>query len=202
MNQREALLAGAKRCLAEKGYGHTTARDIAAVSGAHLGSIGYHFGSKDRLMNTAAVEASGEWGDTVELAARSAGGASPAERLSTLLAALLAAIPGSRELQSASLQALAQAPFDEHLRGELASARAALAAVVLGVPSVERGSPEDRGLGSLVGALVTGLIAQAAVDPDSLPDPEHVVAAIRSIAEVPPAVTPRAAARSTPSAGR
>ncbi len=187
MNQREAVLAGAKQCLVEKGYGRTTARDIAAASGAHLASIGYHFGSKDRLMATAALEASAAWGDTVERAAREAGGTDPAERLGELLVGLLAAIPASRDLQSASLQALAQAPFDAQLRAEfadgMAAARAALAAVVLGVPSVERGSAAERGLGSLVGALVTGLIAQACVDPESLPDAGTVLAAVRSIAE-------------------
>ena len=33
MGNREDLLAAAKRCLYEKGYAHTTARDIAAASG-------------------------------------------------------------------------------------------------------------------------------------------------------------------------
>ncbi|MEE2048041.1 helix-turn-helix domain-containing protein, partial [Nocardiopsis tropica] len=58
MSQRDDLLAGARKCLVEKGYGKTTARDIAAASGAHLASIGYHFGSKDNLMNAAVLEAS------------------------------------------------------------------------------------------------------------------------------------------------
>ncbi|TDC54322.1 TetR family transcriptional regulator [Actinomadura sp. KC345] len=31
---------------------HVTARDIAAASGAHLASIGYHFGSKDNLLTS------------------------------------------------------------------------------------------------------------------------------------------------------
>ena len=51
MGQREDLLTAAKKLLVEKGYHRTTARDIAAASGAHLGSIGYHYGSKDALMN-------------------------------------------------------------------------------------------------------------------------------------------------------
>ena len=34
MGHREDLLAGAVRCLREKGYGRTTARDIVAASGA------------------------------------------------------------------------------------------------------------------------------------------------------------------------
>src|SRR5437899_9997556 len=63
MGNREALLAGAKQCLREKGYARTTARDIATASGVSLAAIGYHFGSKDALMNQALFEAIGEWGD-------------------------------------------------------------------------------------------------------------------------------------------
>src|SRR6185437_10410782 len=50
MGNREDLLEGAKRCLLEKGYRATTARDIAAASGVSLAAIGYHFGSKEALM--------------------------------------------------------------------------------------------------------------------------------------------------------
>ncbi|MGH3648185.1 MAG: TetR/AcrR family transcriptional regulator, partial [Micromonosporaceae bacterium] len=51
MGNREALLEGAKRCFHEKGYARTTARDIAQASGVSLAAIGYHFGSKEALMN-------------------------------------------------------------------------------------------------------------------------------------------------------
>lgn len=68
VGNREDLLAGAKRCLLEKGYRATTARDIAAASGASLAAIGYHFGSKEALMNRAVYEAVGEWGETFEQA--------------------------------------------------------------------------------------------------------------------------------------
>src|SRR5580700_9681402 len=61
MGNREDLLAGAKRCLVEKGYAATTARDIAAASGVSLAAIGYHFGSKDALMNQAVYDSVGDW---------------------------------------------------------------------------------------------------------------------------------------------
>ena len=70
MGNREALLAGAKRCLIEKGYARTTARDIAAASGVSLAAIGYHFGSKEALMNQAIYEFVGEWGEEVQRALR------------------------------------------------------------------------------------------------------------------------------------
>ena len=185
MNQRDALLEGAKRCLVEKGYTRTTARDIATASGAHLGSIGYHFGSKDRLMSLAAIELSGEWGDTIEDAVRSAAGSDPAERLQSVITELVATLPAHRETQSASLQAFAQALFDDDLReqlsGTLVQARCGLAAIVLGVPSVEPGSPDERGLGTVIYALVTGLVAQALVDPDRAPDADVIAGALSAV---------------------
>ncbi|MGH3839469.1 MAG: TetR family transcriptional regulator, partial [Pseudonocardiaceae bacterium] len=41
MGHREALLDGARRCLLERGYARTTARDLVAASGTNLASIGY-----------------------------------------------------------------------------------------------------------------------------------------------------------------
>src|SRR5215218_1592676 len=68
MGHREDLLAGAKRCLFERGYAHTTARDIVAASGTNLASIGYHFGSKEALLNAAMIGAIEEWGEEMERA--------------------------------------------------------------------------------------------------------------------------------------
>src|SRR4051794_12776033 len=55
MGHREDLLEGAKRCLLEKGFVRTTARDIVKESGTNLASIGYHYGSKDKLLAEAYV---------------------------------------------------------------------------------------------------------------------------------------------------
>ena len=54
-SNRDALVKGAVKCLLTKGYARTTARDIAAASGANLASIGYHFGSKEALLNEALI---------------------------------------------------------------------------------------------------------------------------------------------------
>src|SRR5712691_7951150 len=63
MGHREDLLAGAVRCLREKGYAHTTARDIVAASGTNLASIGYHYGSTRALLNAAVLAAMDEFGE-------------------------------------------------------------------------------------------------------------------------------------------
>lgn len=185
VNQREALLAGAKQCLAQKGYGKTTARDITEASGANLGSIGYHFGSKDRLLNTAAVELTSEWGDAVEAAAREASGQNPAERLANLVFVLASRIPGAWHLQSAGLQALAHAEFDDDLRRQmtatLVAARCELAALVLGRNDVTPGSDEEQGVGFVVYSVVTGLVAQALVDPTTIESPDTVRRAVLAL---------------------
>ena len=49
----DALLQAAIQCLQEHGYAHTSARDLVAASCTNLGAIGYHFGSKEPLLNEA-----------------------------------------------------------------------------------------------------------------------------------------------------
>lgn len=186
MGQRDDLLAGARICLAEKGYSRTTARDIAAASGAHLASIGYHFGSKDRLMAVAVLQASDEWGDTIEAAVRAAGEATPAERLRVCLDELFAAIPRQRELLVASMQAYTEAQFSEEVRRPLLESvergRRELAAMVLGVAGAEVDDATVRGLGSLVHTMVVGYVQQALLAPESMPSVDQVVEAVRVLA--------------------
>lgn len=183
MTQREDLLKAAKRCIVEKGYHRTTARDIATAAGSHLSSIGYHFGSKDALMNLAALEAQSEWGDLITAAVQNAQASSSSERLTIALRALLSSMPEHRELLVASAQAFAHAAFAEDIRESLAyatgEARRELAGLVLDDPPAagERGEAA----GSIVHALIVGLAMQALLDPDSLPSPEEITAALVAV---------------------
>ncbi|MFE0269808.1 TetR/AcrR family transcriptional regulator [Nocardiopsis alba] len=186
MSQREDLLAGAKRCLAEKGYGKTTARDIAAASGAHLASIGYHFGSKDRLMNTAVLEATGEWGDVLtRLVRESSSAAAPEERIRAVLTSLFEAVPAHRDLMVSSVQAFAQVQFDDETRAALADgiegAREELAALLLGVAPEELDADTVAGLGSMLYNIVTGYVLQYLVSPEHMPTVDQAVAGIRAL---------------------
>jgi len=185
VSHRDDLLTGARRCLVEKGYRRTTARDIAAASGAHLASIGYHFGSKDALMATAVVEATDEWGTRLEQAVRAAavGRDDPGERLVALLDELLAALPGARDLSVAGVQALGEAPFDAVLREALAAGmregRVSLAHLLLGERAADVPPDTVAALGAMVHALVTGFVVQALVEPEAMPDPAALAAAVR-----------------------
>lgn len=186
MGQRDDLLAGARMCLAEKGLGRTTARDIAAASGANLASIGYHFGSKDNLMNIAVLDAVSELGDAVEAAVRSADGDSPAERMQVALDELHSMLVQQRGLMVASVHAYSQALFSDEVRRSMvdgiARARTDLAAMVLGVSPDELDPETAQRLGSAVHNLVIGITFQYLLDPESLPSGEEFVSALQVLA--------------------
>lgn len=77
MGNREDLLEGARKCLLERGYAKTTARDIAEAAGVSLAAIGYHFGSKERLLTEALTQAMGSgMGDDLEEKIRAGAGRS------------------------------------------------------------------------------------------------------------------------------
>ncbi|MEU6559612.1 TetR/AcrR family transcriptional regulator [Nocardia nova] len=59
MGNREDLLAGARQAILERGLAKVTARDIAGAAGVSLAAIGYHFGTKDRLVAEAIAEGTG-----------------------------------------------------------------------------------------------------------------------------------------------
>src|ERR687891_1071084 len=98
MGNREALLAGAKRCIVEKGYAHTTARDIVAASGTNLASIGYHFGSKDALLDAAILDWFNDWDGDVEAALRDQHDGAAVDRLAAFLDVVIDNTPTQRSL--------------------------------------------------------------------------------------------------------
>ncbi|WP_040797113.1 TetR/AcrR family transcriptional regulator [Nocardia higoensis] len=74
MGNREDLLEGARKAILERGLAKVTARDIATAAGVSLAAIGYHFGSKDRLVTEALTEGVGNGiGDRMEAIIRAAG---------------------------------------------------------------------------------------------------------------------------------
>ncbi|MFC4002465.1 TetR/AcrR family transcriptional regulator [Prauserella oleivorans] len=185
MSQREDLLAGARQCLVEKGYYRTTARDIAAASGAHLASIGYHFGSKDALMNLAALQAQDEWGDVVAAAVRASAHASPSDRLRVCLEQLITSLPRHRQLIVASVQAYAQAEFADDIRQALldagGQAKVEFAAVLLDREADEIDDKTADTVGTMAYSMVIGLAVQSLLAPATLPTGEQAVAALRAL---------------------
>ena len=111
MGHKEELLAAARRCLVTRGYARTTARDLVAESGTNLGSIGYHFGSKDALLAQALDDVFVEYTEKV-LALAGAVGApetDPRQAVDRAWVAMTELTQEFRPLLVAFVEALAQA---------------------------------------------------------------------------------------------
>ena len=186
MGNREDLLAAAKRLLYEKGYASTTARDLAAASGVSLAAIGYHFGSKEALLNAARIEALGEWADELgrALAAGADSGAGPAERFEAIWSQVLESFAANRPVWAASFEMLAQIDQAPEVRAAVADAqeRARLGLVAL-FHQLDPALDEQRAraLGSFHLALLSGVMAQWLIDPDRAPSAHDLTQALQTI---------------------
>lgn len=188
MGHREDLLAGARRCLEERGYARTTARDLVAASGTNLASIGYHFGSKEALLNEAISASFEEWAERVRALALAAVPADRSGDPALLLMASWNAIRASfgeyRGLSVAFIEALAQAERQPELRTQLAAtyqrSRDQVAAMITELLSSLDG-PQAAALASLEIALCDGLLIQWLLDPDATPSGEQLVDAITAV---------------------
>ena len=189
MGNREALLAGAKRCLIEKGYARTTARDIAAASGVSLAAIGYHFGSKDALMNQAIYEFVGEWGEEVEraLSAEGALDAEPLKRFESIMERTIESFNGpARGMWAAQLELMGPLPQNEELRTFLAGvqrvAADGLAELFLGIDPAQD-TETARTAGSVLHALFIGIIVKWFMDPEQALSAQELAEGLRIISE-------------------
>jgi AcrR family transcriptional regulator len=195
MGHREDLLAGARRCLYEKGYGRTTARDIVAASGTNLASIGYHYGSKDALLNAALFDQLDEAGAALRAAL---GGqpdpdGSPLDRVQRALGRVLESFTTHQELLAVLFEALTQLDrvprLHETLADRFQADRAAWTAVLAAgtPPTVDGGADAAldaqtaQAVGSLCQVLAVGLLVQWLVDPQRAPSGGELADALRAL---------------------
>jgi AcrR family transcriptional regulator len=189
MGNREDLIAGAKRCLVEKGYAHTTARDIAAASGVSLAAIGYHFGSKDALMNQAVYESVGDWADELErtLTAEGALESQPLQRFESILGKTFESFSGpERGLWAAQLELMTLLEQNEELRAFLAGVQreavTGMAELFLGID--QAADPDVARLaGSVLHAMFIGFMVKWFMDPKQPMSPHELAEGLRIIAE-------------------
>jgi len=190
MGNREDLLAGAKRCLYEKGYARTTARDIAGAAGVSLAAIGYHYGTKEALLNTALLRALEEWGEELGrmLAVFEEPDVSPAERFEAAWAQVLRSFAANHKLWSVQFEVLGRLDADPQLRETFAAAnrgaRLALADLFgdLGVPDAAQPSEERAlALGTFYQAMLGGVATQWLVDPPTALTGAQLVQALRTL---------------------
>src|ERR1700689_874650 len=84
-SHRARLLQAARELLREREYGNISARDLVAASDTNLGSIGYHFGSKEALLNEAIGLAFEDWAEAVGSTIRGRANAGLAELMTASL---------------------------------------------------------------------------------------------------------------------
>lgn len=175
VGHRQQLLEAAKRLLEERGYARITARDLVAASGTNLASIGYHFGSKQALLNAAIEAAFQEWAEQLASVVMADPDASPIQRgLATWIAAL-ESLPRRRPMLQAYVDALAQAQRDPALLAQLSEhyrhARARVADLVAASLADRTSADVDtcRAIASFVIAVCDGLSLQWLLAPDEVP---------------------------------
>jgi AcrR family transcriptional regulator len=190
MGNREDLLAGARRCLIEKGFGRTTVRDIsAAAGGVSMAAIGYHFGSREELLNAALIDAMNELSDEIAAGLAELGAdATPAQRYQALWQRMTDSFRQHRTLWLANLEALVQAEHSPQLRDQLVAGqrqgRRGLAAGLLGVAEDTVDDTALRSVGSLQLALLLGSATQWLTDPDQAPTGDDLRTGLRTVAEL------------------
>lgn len=183
MGNRDALLEAAGACIAERGYAHTTARDLVAASGTNLGAIGYHFGSKERLLNEALYAGFAEWLDEAAATLPIGDAGDPWGVVEAALGGFLGRLDSRRQLCVAFVEALAQAERAPELRAQMAAGyqryrRAVARHLRAAVPRLTE--VDAASLASLLIATFDGLLVQWLLDPAALPDAAALTASLRA----------------------
>jgi AcrR family transcriptional regulator len=188
-SHRDRLLDAAQRCLHDRGYARTTARDLVAASDTNLASIGYHFGSKEALLNEAIAEAFRTWAAEVEGAVFGIEGGNLLDRIERSLAATLRRFEELRPFLVAFVEAFPQAVRFPELRERLAIAyedvRRATGQMLeraLEAQGAELAPQQRRSFASVLVAVCDGLMLQWLIDPERTPQASEVTASVRALA--------------------
>ncbi|MET8138426.1 MULTISPECIES: TetR/AcrR family transcriptional regulator [unclassified Streptomyces] len=186
MGHREDLLEGAKRCLLEKGFVRTTARDIVKESGTNLASIGYHYGSKDALLTQAFVELMQEWGEKFDSpVSRESEPGGSLERFRSVWARMLESFEDFRPVWAASMEIVTQGERVPELRDLMAKAqiegRSGLVAMLTGRDEETLDERTVKSLGGFYQALLNGLMVQWLFDPASASTADDLTEGLRQL---------------------
>ncbi|GGK09027.1 TetR family transcriptional regulator [Streptomyces camponoticapitis] len=187
MGHREDLLAGAKQCLYEKGYARTTARDIVEASGANLASIGYHYGTKEALLNAAIMEAAEEWVQELKRALADAADLpeDPIKRFETVWTRVIELFERHRPVWGAQFDAISQRDHVPEVRRFFAEAQqqAQKGLVQLLWDGSELSPETEAAVGQFYHALLSGVMMQWVVNPEHASTGESLAEALRTVAE-------------------
>ncbi|MDI6519018.1 TetR/AcrR family transcriptional regulator [Streptomyces coelicoflavus] len=187
MGHREDLLEGAKRCLLDKGFARTTARDIVKESGTNLASIGYHYGSKDVLLAQAYIELIEAMGGAFEGERPALDDTEPGsvERFQQVWSNIIGTMREPGSIWRLSMEVLVMGDRMPELRDHLGRAQREAGRGI--IPLLMGGREEDitdettDTLGAFYVTLMTGLIAQWTFDPKSAPDADTLTEGLRRV---------------------
>ena len=181
-SNRNALLEGTLRCLAQMPADQISARVVADESGANLASIGYHFGSKDALVTAAVVEGLDRWLARIgERLAEVLPISAPEARFELAADVVEATREEHEGVARAFVVALGRGHHDpvvaQYLTEGFKHTRPRVADL-LGLGS------DDTGIdaGAVMHALFTGLLVQALLSQELVLDGARIIAALRRIA--------------------
>lgn len=184
MSHHDALLKAARELILEKGFAATTARDLVAASNTNLGSIGYHFGSREALLNQAIEELFDEWTALLGGAAFSEEDAPPLERLTASWKAILDTLGEHQALIRAFIEALAHAERSPALRKQMRDhyrrsqqTVAQLVEAALGPEAVAKGA-DPMVISLFIIAVFDGLALQFRMAPEETPGGQQLVDAL------------------------
>jgi AcrR family transcriptional regulator len=184
ISHREQLLQGAIECLRTKGYARTTARDIAAAANANLASIGYHFGSKEALLNEAILRTCEQWTDRLGEAAFAGEDESPLDQIAASWVAMMNSFEDLRPVLVGLIEAVGQSAWSPDLRHELAAhyrtSREQVTAMVrqsLG-EGVDEAGIDPNVISSFLIAVCDGLVLQWLLDPDETPTGDQLISSL------------------------
>lgn len=175
MGNRDDLLDAAEQCLRDKGFRGPTARDIATAAGTSLAAIGYHFGSKEALLDEALFRAVGRSAERLEQAVteqleQGAEGGLGGGRLAAFLRAGLEVFGADPGMLRANLEVFGQLRGSKERQDFYARAvslaRRGFAAGLSGRPDDEIDEHTERTLGMAGHAVFLGFLAQCLLVPD------------------------------------
>ncbi len=178
---RARLLEAARTLLREREYGNITARDLVAASNTNLGSIGYHFGSKEALLNEAVGLALEDWADAIGRTIRSDTRAGLPALMISSLRVVLDEYESIRPYHQALIEALARSARSPALRERLAThynrQRDRIASWIAESLGDTLDAQEARVIASLMIGTADGMLIQSLIDADDAPSSRELASA-------------------------
>jgi len=179
---RDALLDAAKTLLRQSGRANVTARDLVAASDTNLGSIAYHFGSKDALLEEACKLVFEEWAETVARTTSADPDAPPVRRLARSLELILDDFDAMRPYFLGFIEIVVRGQSSPEVREQLVThyckQRATVARMVTTSLGKTIGTQDTAHLASLLMAISDGLMLQSLIDPAHVPTSREMTAAL------------------------